>query len=260
MPGKEPLTMYSFGYWGCGGATQQLVAALNAAEQARGFKPPLWVDIRFRRVCRAQGFTGNAFGELLGEQYLWIQDLGNELITDGSGRIRIKNPAAAATLLNLALEDPMRHVIFFCACQHPSTCHRRTVSHLLIKDAQARGVALEVIEWPGESPKPIKLTVPLADVRKARRMSLLDPDEPGTLKRLAIPKSMTMAEAASIPWGSLAELNAGDETGYALVGCARFGANGPYLPVLASAASDKGATVKAQAWLAGYGYNALRTK
>jgi len=50
-------TLFSWGYWGWGNATGQLVEATNAAEHARGFKPPIFVDIRLRRQGRAQGFV-----------------------------------------------------------------------------------------------------------------------------------------------------------------------------------------------------------
>ncbi len=260
---KLTITMYTFGYWGCGQATEALVKAFDAAERARGFEPPLWVDIRFRRTCRAKGFIGNAFGDLLGPRYEHIKDLGNMNITEDTESIEIKNPAAAAGLLDLALADTKRHVIFFCACEHPIDCHRRTVSHLLLKEAKAQKVALDVIEWPGDAPdstSPTSLNVPLSDVRKAQRMSCFDLDEPGTLKRLSIPKPMSIATAARMPWASLVKLNAKGETGFALIGSARFGSNGPYLPVLASSATAKGATKSQSLWRREYGYDGLSSK
>jgi len=54
------------GLLGLGQCNRQLVEATNAAEHARGFKPPIFVDIRLRRQGRAQGFVSNAFCNLVG--------------------------------------------------------------------------------------------------------------------------------------------------------------------------------------------------
>lgn len=250
--------MYSFGYWGCGQATKALVRAFKAAEYARGLKAPLWVDIRLQRTCRAKGFSGIAFKTRLGQQYKWIPDLGNTCIADGTDGINIKNPAAAGQLLDLALNRD-RHVIFFCACQHPTGCHRQKVGQLLIKEARTRCISMEVVEWPGMLPDSISLNVARADLWKAQRASSIDLNEPGPLKRLGIPKSMGHARAAIIPWGTLAELKAEGENAFALVGPARFGVNGPYLPVIASAATDKGAVRKARTWRVENGYELLKS-
>lgn len=258
--------MYSFGYWGCGQATEDLVKAVNAAEHARGFTPPLWVDIRIRRTVRAAGFSGDAFEKLLGPRHRWIPDLGNESILDGADSIKIRNQDAAAELLDLAVADRQRHVIFFCACKHPrepdpeKTCHRQSVSRLLVGQARDRGIAVEVIEWPGGEPQEMSLQVAGSEMRRALQMPRIDLKNPGTLKRLRIPKSMSMATAAGIPWGSVAELNADGETGFALIGPARFGSNGAYLQVLASAATRKGATQMSRAWRVEHCCDALRTK
>ena len=37
------LTMFTWGYWGWGSATRQLLEAVDAAEIDRGFKPPFFV-------------------------------------------------------------------------------------------------------------------------------------------------------------------------------------------------------------------------
>ena len=75
------LTVFSWGFWGWGTATPQLVAAVDAAERRRGFAPPLFVDIRFRRSGRAIGFKEHAFEQLLGRRrYRWMPTLGNSSI------------------------------------------------------------------------------------------------------------------------------------------------------------------------------------
>ena len=113
-----------------------------------------------RRRGRAKGFVGNVFRDLVGEsRYLWIQDLGNLAIADGKAGIRIKNPAAVAELLELAVRavDERRRVIFYRACEFPRfngmmKCHRRLVADLLLAHAQKIGKAISVIEWPGGEP------------------------------------------------------------------------------------------------------------
>ena len=57
-------TVFAWGYWGWGEATQELVKRLDAVEGSRGFVPPLLVDVRVSRSVRATGFRGDAFGKL----------------------------------------------------------------------------------------------------------------------------------------------------------------------------------------------------
>jgi hypothetical protein len=97
------LTLFSWGFWGWGTATKQLVEAVEAVEASRGYQPPLFVDVRVdRSKSRAPGFKGAAFEKEFGpSRYIWMDDLGNQAIPDG-GPMRIKNPAAAETLLDQA--------------------------------------------------------------------------------------------------------------------------------------------------------------
>ena len=46
-------TIFTWGYYGWGNATPQLLAAVDAVETNRGFEPPNFVDIRIRRTVRA---------------------------------------------------------------------------------------------------------------------------------------------------------------------------------------------------------------
>src|SRR5450759_2985969 len=119
----EPLTLFTWGYWGWGHATKQLIKAVDAVEAARGFKPPMFVDIRLSRSVRAPGFNGAAFENEVGSsRYRWLQSLGNVAIKEG-GALRIKDPAAAETLLDIteACARNDQRVLFFCACEFPHT-------------------------------------------------------------------------------------------------------------------------------------------
>jgi hypothetical protein len=99
------------------------------------------------RSVPALGFTGDAFAKISGaSRYVWMNYLGNEAIVQG-GELRIKNPDAAETLLDLAIAcaQKKQRVIFFCACEFPGTednlgCHRVRVASLLLEAARKRGV------------------------------------------------------------------------------------------------------------------------
>ncbi len=166
---QQPLKMFSWGYWGWGNATLELRKAVDAVERSRGFKPPIFVDVRLKRSVRAVGFNGNAFGNLLGEgRYHWINRLGNERIGTGQGGVKIADPSAAPELLELAIEadKQKRRVIFFCSCEYLRfddgfKCHRWNVGTLLLKAAEKAELPLQVQEWPGGDSE--RFTVKLDD-------------------------------------------------------------------------------------------------
>lgn len=207
---REPdITMFSFGYWGWGSSTEELVKAADAVERSRGYKPPIFVDIRISRSVRAPGFNGNTFGELLGaKRYVWIKRLGNRsVISRGKKRIQIDDPSAASDLLDLAIDaaENNRRIIFFCNCPFPKTngkvrCHRYEVSELLIREAKRRGIDLRVIEWPGEEPIHV-----LKKVSK-KEFNSIAAGKPsfrlGDLKQVA--------EVAGLPWASILTLKSGE--------------------------------------------------
>jgi hypothetical protein len=216
--------MFSFGYWGQGGATRELVTAVNAAEAHRGFAPPLWVDIRISRSVRALGFRDGAFAQLLGAQYVWMPDLGNVCVREHRDGIEIKDPAAAELLLDLALQSSKRRVIFFCSCERPQSCHRQTVAGLVARAARRRRVEVAISEWPGGSPVALELEVSTKTLRAIARRSQ---------KTLPLPTSLTLGMAASLPWASTLTLHANGETVSALTGPAQFSSQGARLPILA---------------------------
>jgi hypothetical protein len=161
------ITLFSWGYWGWGNATRQLVKAVDAAEKKRRFRPPIFVDIRLRRQGHAKGFVGNAFCDVIGaSRYQWIGRLGNANVGTGRKGIKIKCPQAAAELLDLAYRaaKDRRRVIFYCACEFPlcegkRRCHRDAVTELLLAEARNRGRLVSVVEWPGGRPVDARLKV-----------------------------------------------------------------------------------------------------
>ncbi len=117
------MEAFTFGYWGWGNHTQELVKTVNRIERDRGHRAPIWVDIRIRRNVRAQGFQGDAFAATAGKSnYRWCQGLGNQAILDG-GRMRLMQPEAVGELLSLIQEadSKNRRIIAFCACQFPES-------------------------------------------------------------------------------------------------------------------------------------------
>jgi len=242
----DAITLFSFGYWGCGSATDMLVKAVNAAEHSRGFDPPLWVDVRISRSVRAAGFRDDAFRRLLHDHYQWMSDLGNQRVQEGRRGIWIKNPAAAADLLQLALDDPRRRVIFFCSCPYPAYCHRHTVTELLLKEAQSRRTKIRIEEWPGGEPDTITVEVPRSTLTKVQRQ---------TQRSLPIPDSMTLDAAASLPWGSIATLNCGTQQEKILAGPASFNAAGAHLRLFSD---RRGTRAAARAFREELGYSPVK--
>ena len=222
--------IFTWGYYGWGNHTPQLVEAVDAVERSRGFEPPLFVDVRIRRTVRAKGFQGNAFEKLLGQdRHRWMKSLGNKFIQTRTGpNIQIADPGAADELLDLGIEATRRkqRLLFFCSCPWPREdgkihCHRATVAELVLKAAKKRGVPVEIVEWPGGEPRQIDLDVTpqmFAAVRKGRMTVPLDqrPD---------------LAEVAGLPWCSIATIQAKGEKLHRVVGPAISQTTGWTLPV-----------------------------
>jgi hypothetical protein len=160
------ITAFTWGYWGWGTHAADFVRNVDAVERARGWRPPLFVDIRIRRTVRAPNFQQNAFEKIVGQRrYRWMKTLGNRSIITKRGQMEIANPNAANDLLEHVLQahDQKRRVLFFCACKYPGTvhspgCHRVTVAGLLLKAAaHQKDVRLTVAEWPGGEPRVAEL-------------------------------------------------------------------------------------------------------
>src|ERR1019366_9161049 len=226
-------TIFTFGYFGWGNATPQLVQAVDAVETIRGFEPPIFVDIRIRRNVRANGFVGSAFEKLLGpSRHRWMKSLGNKFIQTRTGPdIQIAEPSAANELLDLALDSAgdKQRLLFFCSCQWPRcdgeiACHRCTVAELVLKAAQKRDESVEIVEWPGGEPKEIDLDVTpevFASVRKGRMT-------------VPLGQQPDLAVVAGLPWGSIATVHSAGNKLYRIVGPAIWQTEKWSLPVFLS--------------------------
>jgi hypothetical protein len=238
-------TLFSFGYWGCGSATHELVKAIDTAEALRGFEPPLWADVRVSRSVRAAGFRNNEFADLLKTRYVWMPKLGNVCVEEDRRGIEIKVPTAARVLLQQALDRPTRRVIFFCSCEYPAFCHRKVVGELVLKYAKEQKAPVTVIEWPGGEPGALTIELAPATLRRIKR---------DTLKSLPIPSSMGLSVATLLPWGTIATLQAGSERAKVLMGPAQFNSAGSHLRVFPDKA---GTRAKSKAFRAEFGYSKL---
>ncbi|MCE9568043.1 MAG: hypothetical protein K8U57_39075 [Planctomycetes bacterium] len=159
-------TLFSWGYYGWGNHTPDLIHAVDAVEKSRGFEPPIFVDIRIRRSVRAVGFSGANFEKLLGaKRHVWMKSLGNQRIVSGEGpEIQIAEPERAEDLLHFAATraNTKTRLIYFCSCQWPRcdgniNCHRVTVTELLQKAAKKKGQSVQLVEWPGGQSRHIQL-------------------------------------------------------------------------------------------------------
>lgn len=211
------ITLFSWGYFGWGNHTPQLVEAVDAIEKGRGFRPPIFVDVRIRRSVRAAGFTGPAFEDLLGKKrHRWMNSLGNRYIVTRTGpSIQIDDPKAVNELLNLAQEaaEDKRRLIFFCSCQYPKldgaiACHRTVVATLALAAARKQDLRVEIVEWPGGEPGHIhaKLAPELfRSVSKGRKFIPLNDLSPHR-------------DLGGPPWGTIATFSCGDEEVHRIVG------------------------------------------
>lgn len=217
--GINQLTLFTFGYEGWGSSTEQLIEAVDAVEASRGYQPPIFVDIRLSRSVRAPGFIGESFAKTVGrERYRWMEALGNVNVKTG-GPIKIKDPSAASVLLETAEKAATenRRVIFFCHCQPPAICHRWTVADLVLKVAQRRKLAVQIVEWPGGEPrlKGLEVAVSPTVFDKICNGGVTIPLEP----------PFSLAEMAAVPWVSLIYVRDnenGDVAGPFVTGPAEF--------------------------------------
>lgn len=259
---QSPLTIFTWGYWGWGNATEQLVQAVDAVEKSRGFKPPMFVDIRIRRTVRAQGFVGDAFKKTVGEsRYKWLDALGNLAIQQG-GKMQIKDPTAANTLLDIAAASAEigRRVIFFCACERPGPaedvwCHRTEVATLLLKAAHHRKLPIQVVEWPGGEPLFDGPKIMVSD-------NILNGLRNETRKSIPLGTRFPLEEMAGLPWGSLVTVRSKTSTKAIQVptGPAYFTRGEWVLPVLDDEVDDTSDPKKAihdyiREWRQNCGYN-----
>ncbi len=220
---------FSFGYHGWGNHTDELVEAVDTVEEARGWKLPLFVDIRIKRSGRAKGFVGDQFASRVGaDRYRWLPGLGNRSVQDKNikGDIVIDEPIAALELLSWIVceRKRQRRVIFLCHCEYPWSCHRHKVANLLLTAAKVNGVRLKVSEWPGGTPRVNR--IPHFELSKEQTKS----DDALYLLLAAGTSPKPLVNALSLPWMSIARVSVGEWKRTIITGPAKFTHRGWALP------------------------------
>lgn len=256
----RPLTVFMWGYSGWGNATSDFVASADAVERARGYRPPLFVDVRIHRKVRAEGFKDDKFekAKRVGEaRYRWMRGLGNESQLRKTGRrIKILNPDCAECLLDLIVAEAAnrRRILFFCSCELPCNCHRLTVAKLLLAAARRRRQALEIEEWPGGQPgtnaDETILRVSDKELSRLRKSASTVP--------LHHPKPL--AKYAGLACGTLITAIGPSGSVVLPVASAMRAPKGWYLPILWEEDDTRTKTTAraVAAWRANYGYTRLR--
>jgi hypothetical protein len=217
------LTIFTFGYWGWGNSTHELIKAINSAERKKGFSPPVFVDIRLKRSVRAEGFRDDEFERLLPNgRYQWFPSLGNINIATKERGIKIKEPVSARLLFEIALKnaEKNRRVILFCACEFPRLCHRHVVANLLLKEAKRVGRRIRITEWPGGAPIRTRVQVTEATFKGVC----------GSILNVRLSSPTLLRDLAGLPWGSIVDVVSGEESIPIISGPAKF-QNGWILPI-----------------------------
>ena len=139
---KSDINIYSFGYWGCGGDARGLNRRFQTFNHNTRGRRLFWVDLRIRRSVRAKDFIGDAPRRIFGAaNYKWLRTSGIWIFSMESPGVRIKDyEAGLERLLGVFAKAKSRYldIIFFCACEHLSGCHRNNVMQWLKETAQNR--------------------------------------------------------------------------------------------------------------------------
>lgn len=239
------LTIFSWGYDGWGRSMREFVRGVDALERRRGFKPPIFVDVRFNRSVRARDLYQKRLENQVGlARYRWMPGLGNENIKNRAPkakRMKIKEPSVAEYLLDVAIwaAQDRRRVIFFCNCPYQrwgakTKCHRFLVGNLLLRAAKRRRTPLTVVEWPGEAPIQARLKPdPHVTAALDRRSN-----------RIPLASQPRIDRWFGLPWGSIVEAPDPEEESWFVVSgpAFRYGRNW-FLP------ADSWAVRSRRSWL-----------
>jgi uncharacterized protein (DUF488 family) len=119
---------FTFGYQG------KSVEALKRQLQTHG---ALLIDIRCSPFSKSRSWGHNELRAALGDDYLWLPDLGN--LNYKGGPIRIANmEKGCKTVLDLLQR---RSVVLMCVCPKIENCHRNRVAGEL--EAIEQGLIIE---------------------------------------------------------------------------------------------------------------------
>ena len=213
------VTAFTWGYWGWGHAAPQFVRAAGALERKRGFKPPVFVDVRLSRSVRAPAFRDRAFERAMGpKRYVWIPKLGNKRFRTGG--MELQDETGARDLLDVIVSasKESKRVIFFCACESPIAvdgCHRYLARDALLREGKRARMPLTVQEWPGTAPSGEVDLLVNADEACADALDR---------KRdwIPLPATVKVADLAGLPFGALVRFATGGGPVHVLAGQVLF--------------------------------------
>jgi hypothetical protein len=158
---QNQCRIYTFGYHGWGTHVPLMMRSFikqNKAISGRGLR---WVDVRFNRAVRAEGFTTGSPFLKKKNFYRYIKELGNKALREG---IVINEPEKGFERLreeiNSANKDGV-DLILFCHCEEYAECHRKKLAKTAPMDVKKllyKNRLNNTPEWPPVSAKTIDLT------------------------------------------------------------------------------------------------------
>jgi uncharacterized protein (DUF488 family) len=138
--------IYSFGYGGHKAVELAGWVRKNGA---------ILVDVRFSPSSKDEQWRKANLKELLGEQYVHVQELGNENFK--GNEIRIKDLSAGMMRVHGLLQRAP--VVIMCACWNRATCHRTLVIRHMVDEWHAEAKVLEPKEIRFPPPPPAQTSL-----------------------------------------------------------------------------------------------------
>ena len=198
------ITLFSWGYWGWGNATEQLVEAVDwPKSDENSVRQSSSIFVCFAKGEPKGSSAMHSATSVGASRYRWMPDLGNLAVgksathEDKASR-SCRRPAGTG---NQAAKD-RRRVIFYCACRFPrvngkTRCHRDTVIDLAPGGREKAARSISVVEWPGGEPSVNRAI----EVDRVLYRSVLN-------GRSNIPfRHERLGEFAGLPWGSILRSN-----------------------------------------------------
>ncbi len=160
-PARSRCRIYTFGYHGWGTHVPLMMRSFirqSKAVRGRGLR---WVDVRFNRAVRAEGFTTGSPFLKKKNFYRYVKELGNKALRHG---IVINDPQKGFERLREEISSAQKDgvdLILFCHCKEYGDCHRKKLVETAPKDVKKLLVNNRLNnthEWPPVLAKRIDLT------------------------------------------------------------------------------------------------------
>lgn len=138
--------IYSFGYGG------QKAAELTGWVRKHG---AILVDVRFSPSSKDEQWRAKNLKDLLPDQYVHVQELGNENFR--GTEIRIKDLSKGMMKVHGLLQRAP--VVVMCACWNRATCHRTLVIRHMVDEWHVESMVLEPREIKAPPPPPAQTSL-----------------------------------------------------------------------------------------------------